>query len=310
MAAVTAAVGVAAVGYGLQANAASRARKDARNAAGAAGAAAQEQQAAAQRQFDTISQEGNELEARVVNAANRYSVQELNSLSSAVESQQKFIGEQERLLASVNPTLMEASQQALKLLRGEKASSLGPLEQQRQQQRQALQNSLRAQGLGDGSSAALNALSRFDSETANILNSAQQGQTNTLLQATLASNPNINASTSNLGALSSGYGNIANRETQARLSAGSARLGALSQAGQSVIQNAGAQYTGQVLQGQANAAYNNQMANMYGQIGGQALGMGLGGLMGGAKAPATPQSNGVTPGTFTGQSYTNYGNMA
>ncbi len=71
---------------------------------------------------------------------------------------------------------MEASQQALKLLRGEESSTLNPLKNQRAMQREKLLSQLREQ-LGPGaetSTAGMQALNRFDSETSNLLGGAQQ----------------------------------------------------------------------------------------------------------------------------------------
>ena len=256
---------------------------DAAAAAGAAaGQAAMAQQAEAKRQFNLINNQGKQLQTGVMNEARRYSVQELNAMNDSIALQERNIAQQERLMASIDPTLMEASQQALKLLRGESADSLAPLNNQRAAQRQQLQNSLRAQGLGDGSSASLNAIQKFDLETATLGNQAQQQQLGTLLGTTLSSRVDLGQSAGQLANIGSGYGAIGARNANLLAGVGTTRLGALSGAGQQLIGNAGAQFTGAVLQNQARAQqYQNQANQIYGLIG-QGIGAAIGGA-GGAK---------------------------
>lgn len=249
-------------------------------AGGAAGQAAVAQQAEAKRQFDLINKAGENLQRDVMGAANKYSVQELNALSQGLEVQQRNIAQQEKLMASIDPTLMEASQQALRLLRGESASSLDPLNNQRAQQRQQLQNSLRAQGLGDGSSAALNALNKFDSESAMLSNQAQQQQLGTLLGTTLNSRVDLGNSAGQLANLGQGFGNIGARNANLLAGVGTTRLGALSGAGQQLIGNAGAQFTGAVLQNQARAQSAQNQANQIYGIVGKGIGAAIGSAMG------------------------------
>lgn len=307
MAAVTAAVGVAAVGAGIQANAASKARKSARASADAAGAAAMKQEEAAQTNFNRIDAQGQTLQNQVMNEAKQYSIQELNALDQSLGVQQRNIAQQEKLMASIDPTLMEASQQALKLLRGERVDSLTGANSARTQQRQQLQNSLRAQGFGDGSSAALNALQKFDLGTAGM----EQQQLQALLGTTLNSRVDLGASAGQLAGLGQAYGGIGSRNANLLAGIGNTRLGALSGAGQGLINSAGAQYTGATLRGQADAQYNTSQANMWGGIAGQAAGYGLAGAFGGyGKTTPTTTVPATAPGTSAGQSYNNYGNMA
>lgn len=280
--------------------------KAASAAAGAAGQAAVAQQAEAKRQFNLINSQGQQLQNDVMREAKQYSVQELNALSQGLEVQQRNIAQQEKLMANIDPTLMEASQQALRLLRGESASSLDPLNKQRQAQRQQLQNSLRAQGLGDGSSAALNALNKFDMETAGLANQAQQQQLGTLLGTALNSRVDLGASAGQLANLGQGFGAIGARNASLLGNVGTTRLGALSGAGQQLIGNAGAQFTGAVLQNQARAqSYQNQANQITGLVG-TGLGAGIGFLAGG---PMGAMAGGQVGGQ-AGQSYKNYGSIA
>lgn len=313
MGVVTAGLIVAGVAAGASAIQAKQQRIAATRAADAAAGAAVAQQGAAGKQFNYLDKESQAISQQALNASKQYNVQELNALDSALAQQQTYVQKQQQLLDAVDPTLMEASKQALSLLGGQKAASLGPLENQRAQQRQALQNSLRSQGLGDGSSAALNALGKFDSETANILGSAQQSSLNTLLGTTVASNPNINASTSNLAAIGQGYGALGARNAQTITNAGAARLGALSGAGTQVINNAGAQYVGDNLKQQAAAAQYGANAQMFGNVAGQAAGYSLGNYFG--NNTTNPNTNPNQQNMFSNYSYnlpannTDYGKM-
>jgi hypothetical protein len=100
----------------------------------------------------------------------------LLQLDKDIASQDRNLVRQEQLISQIDPTLIEASQQALKLLRGEQSSTLAPIERQRQQQRQTLLNTLREQ-LGPGaetSTAGIQALTKFDSDSNNLLSNQQQ----------------------------------------------------------------------------------------------------------------------------------------
>lgn len=258
-------------------NAAIKAQK---RAASAAGKAAEAQQAMSKEQFDLINKEGLALQQGVMQEAGRYSVQELNALDQSLAVQQRNIANQERLMAAIDPTLMEASQQALKLLRGEESSTLNPLKSQQASQRQALVNQLRSQGIGENSSAGLNALARFDQQAAMTNSQAQQSQLGTLLGTTLNSRVDLGASAGQLAGLGGAYGSIGARNAGLLGNVGTTRLGALSGAGQNLIQNAGAQFTGTVLSNQAQANGYNQQAGqvlgLAGTLGGAYLGGGLG----------------------------------
>lgn len=270
-------------------------------AAAGAGAAAVAQQREARRQFDLINSQGQQLQDGVMKEAKAYSVQELNALSQGLDVQQRNIANQERLMASIDPTLMEASQQALRLLRGESASSLDPLNNQRQAQRTQLQNSLRSQGLGDGSSAALNALNKFDMESAGLANQAQQQQLGTLLGTTLNSRVDLGASAGQLANIGQGFGAIGARNASLLGGIGTTRLGALSGAGQQLIGNAGAQFTGSVLANQARAQSAQNQSNQIIGLVGTGIGAAIGGAGGAAKASSGGGGGG---GSYVDQNYT------
>lgn len=110
----------------------------------------------------------------IINRAN--SPQELRALTQSLENQQQSISRQQELFASIDPAVMEASQQALQLLQGEEARSLAPLKKERASQRRALVDRLREQ-LGPGaetSTAGMQALNSFDDDTSALLSNAQQ----------------------------------------------------------------------------------------------------------------------------------------
>jgi hypothetical protein len=177
----------------------------------------------------------------------------LASFDQSIAQQDKNLSRQEQLISQLDPTIIEASQQALKLLRGEKSQTLGPLEQQRATQREKLISSLREQ-LGPGaetSTAGIQALNKFDSETSQIMNGAQQSALSLLGGVSgqfSAQRPDMAREISALSAFNQGKTDLQFRQAQA-----------LSNARQGVTQNAGAQYTGDVIQGQSNASFGKSL---------------------------------------------------
>jgi hypothetical protein len=246
MAAVTAAVAGAVVVAG------SVAQADAsRKAARAAGKAAQAQKSEAQRQFDIL--EGRADEA--LEAAE--SPQELAALTSALNQQQASNDKQAQLFAALDPAISAASEQALQLLQGQEAKSLDPIRKSRERQRTKLLNRLREQ-LGPGaetSSAGIQALNQFDTQTGETLFGAQQqslGQLFGMGQSGAANRGALNQGIGQLANISGGFGNIAARRSGA-INAGS---GFLAQAGQQQVGAAGADFVKDQLtaQGQAQVA--------------------------------------------------------
>lgn len=133
--------------------------------AGAAGSAAKSQQMEARRQYQEIKG----ITDQAVSSG-------IAQFETDIKNQEKNLARQEQLISQLDPTIIEASQQALRLLRGDNSSTLAPLQRQRDMQRQKLVNSLREQ-LGPGaetSSAGMQALTAFDSETSNLFAGAQQ----------------------------------------------------------------------------------------------------------------------------------------
>lgn len=148
---------------------------------------------------------------------------EINRLEDAYKANANEMARRERILASADPALIEAGNQALALLQGKEAQGLDPLKRQRAKQRQQLEAQLR-QRLGSGyaeSSAGIQALSAFDEATDTALSQAQQASLGQLLgvaQTSSAQNTLLPVS-SQFGNLASLRGNISQREASALLGA-------------------------------------------------------------------------------------------
>jgi len=248
------------------------AQQGANRAANAAGNAANAQLEEARRQSQRAEQLGADLQTQVrdLSAA---TPQELAAFERSIQSASNLVARDKKLLDAIDPALMEASTQALQLLRGDDAAALGPVKAQRAMQRQQLLRTLREQ-MGPGaetSSAGQKALQQFDMETTSLMNQVQQGTLSMLLgtaqtqraQSAQSTGAEINAF-QNAGI---GFGNISNRQTQAALGAGIATLGAVTGTGQSITQSAGAPFVQAQLQGQAQQAMGNQLTNVGATVG-------------------------------------------
>lgn len=223
-------------------------------AADAAGGAAMAQQEEARRQYGELK-----------GITDKATVAGLATYDKALTSQETNLARQEKLISQIDPTVIEASQQALKLLRGEQSSTLGPLKQQRDLQRQKLVNSLREQ-LGPGaetSSAGMQALTKFDTETSNIFNGAQQ-QAIQNLGSTFGQ---FNSGRPDMLREATGLGQLG--RARADLQFDQAKL--LSSFGQPLIQSAGAQFVGDQMRGQAQQSFGNALMGGGMQLGSSAL---------------------------------------
>lgn len=220
----------------------------------------------------------------------------LMDMDKAMGLQEKNLSRQEQLVSQIDPTIIEASQQALRLLRGEQSSTLNPLKAQRDQQRQKVVNMLREQ-LGPGaetSTAGIQALTRFDSETSNIMAGAQQqalsglggvaGQFNSVrpdMFREIMGFGSMGQQKYGMRAAESGFmSDWANQE--ANFGMQGANL--LNTAANPMYQSAGAGYVSSAMRGQQAASFGQQALGM--AVGG-AIGGKDGALaMGGAKKPA------------------------
>ena len=236
-------------------------------------AAMAQQEMARQTRQDVLAQgKKGELEAarieREAMSLAEASPQELAALSRSYSSAEGALNREERLLASIDPALMEASSQALKLLRGETADVNKPLNDMRNSQRQELVNSLRGQyGPGaESSSIGQKALQQFDMESNSMFQQNQQGSlANVFGIASSDFGARAQRGIAGLQQVGQGYGALQERKLNTRLNvgdktlnAGNASLAALAGTSAQMIQSAGAQYTGEALRGQAQQSLVNR----------------------------------------------------
>lgn len=206
--------------------------------AGAAQGAAMAKQAEARRQY-----------AEIKKITDQATSSGMAQFEKDIANQERNLSRQEQLISQLDPTIIEASQQALRLLRGEEAASLGPIKNQRAQQRQKLVNSLREQ-LGPGaetSTAGIQALTRFDSETGNLMSGAQQSALSglgSLSQQFTSQRPDMLREIMGRSEFGQGGSNLLFKQA-----------GMLSGQGQSLIDTAGAEFTGDAIRGQQRAAF-------------------------------------------------------
>jgi hypothetical protein len=241
---------VAAIGAGayLQNEGSKRAANAAQNAANA-------QSEAAQRAYNDTK-----------GLTDRATVAGMLSYDKDIANQERQLARQEQLISQIDPTIIEASQQALRLLKGESTSTLNPLKNQRDMQRQKLVNSLREQ-LGPGaetSTAGIQALTRFDGESGNMYASAQQ------------------QALGNMGAVASSFNSVRpdmTRDIAARSNYGQGganlmmnQAQILQGANAPLIQSAGANSVGAMMQGQAQQQFGNSLMNMGTTMAGSWLG--------------------------------------
>lgn len=281
---------IAGAGVAVAAGSAALGAVQGAEAAGAKGRAGQAQEAFAREQLDFARQSQAKAEA-----AAEPSAQELAQLQKQIDVTDRSIARQEELLKAVDPALIEASQQALKLLKGEASSSTQPLERARQRQRQQLENRLREQ-LGPGfetSSAGIEALGRFDTETADAVQGAQQqalGGITNFLASSSKFRPDVGQMTSMTAIPQSTIADIARRKT-------AAAIGGLN------VAQMGLSQTGAMGSADMAAAYGHEAAasaaSGFGKLGGTAAGIGLGmmkGDSGGGLPTASPTGGGPSLG--------------
>lgn len=270
----------------------------------AGGSAADAAQSAADAQLKAAL-EGLQFQKETQAKALQYaqaSPQELASIQSILNLQEQTIqkGEQaleadKELLASVDPALKEAGVQALQLLKGQEAASVGVARTSRELQRQRLQETLKNR-LGAGyetSTAGAQALAAFDQQTTEVLQNAQDQTLGRLLGISAQVRPDLAGkaaglytAAANIGSIGlSGLQNIQARQVNA-ITGNKVDYGDL-------IANAGAPYVGDY--------YKNQnLGNIFGGL----AGIG-GGVLGKAAAGKFGGSGGTNPvpGNQAGEPY-------
>lgn len=207
-------------------------------------------------------------------AAAEPSIAEMRQLERSIALNDKDIARKERLIASSDPALIEAGQQALALLRGQEAAILSPLKNQRAKERAKLDERLRAQ-LGTGyetSTAGLQALAAFDEASNNVYANAQQQSLAQLLGVAqnTSSQYGLQNNISNAANISNVYGNQSNR-----------RVSAINQ---TPITAVGAQFAGDLANAQFQQATMNNLLN----LGVQGASTYFGAQSGASKNPSAP----------------------
>jgi hypothetical protein len=243
-------MGAAVAGLGIKAS-------GQRKAASAAGKAAQAQEAAAGRQQELAQAAAD-------------SPQQLAAIERQLGVQEKSLARQEKLAAAIDPVTLEASQQALGLLRGEESRSLDPIRKQRQRQRNALLDSLR-ENLGPGaesSSAGLQALRNFDLQTSDQLAGAQSGALSQIFGiAQGGQDQRFAQQAAGFGQAAQGFGQIASRKLQA-----------VTGTGQGIIGSAGSQFVSKQLRAQSQSQIGSDIFKGAAGVAGGLFGGGDGGL--------------------------------
>lgn len=247
----------------------------ARESGRAAQAAAVSQADAAQRERGAATSLSDSINADLMDLS-KASPQELNSLQTAYDSSMRQLDREERMIAALDPSILEASQQALKLLRGDTAAVNNPLMGARNAQRQQLLNSLRSQyGPGaESTSIGQRALSQFDMESNSMF---AQNQQNSLSQLFGIANTDLGGrtqrATQNFMPIAQGYGNLQERQMQARQAGGQGQLSAFMGTNAGIMNTAGSRYVGQAIQGQALQSTGQQWQQSDSQMAGGMMGM-------------------------------------
>lgn len=230
----------------------------------AAGQAANDQAAMSQRMLN--AQNANiGVGRRELNAS---TVAGLASLDRDIANQERNLSRQEQMISQLDPTIIEASQQALKLMRGEDASTLAPLKRQREMQRQKLLSSLREQ-LGPGaetSTMGIQALNRFDAETSNIFSGAQQQALSNLGSVSTqfsSQRPDMLREIAGL----SGFGQQKYQMGLNKANYSLGVIGAMNGGNAQHLQSAGAGQVSAMMAGQQQNAWGNQLAQSATQMG-------------------------------------------
>jgi len=254
-----------------------------RGAADAAGLASMAQLRQARESRDAIMGESARGERDIMSLA-QATPAELQAQEQALAMGGKQLAADERLLASIDPALMEASQKALSMLRegyqspqsGRVPAAYAPFEAQRQAERQKLVNSLQSQyGPGaETSSIGSKALREFD--LAGATQSAQFGMQQD--QQNYGRFQDAFQGASNLANLLGGQrqgidlqargfnqigtaGIFQNRMLNSRTGLHGSSLAALSGAQAPLIQSAGAPYVAQQARAQGQTAFMQNLVN-------------------------------------------------
>lgn len=231
--------------------------------------------------------------------------QELNILGQQYKAASQNLSQQQQLMSSIDPALMEASKQALAIMQGGTSAATQPMFALRNQQRQQLVASLQNQyGPGaESTSIGQQALQQFDMQTQNM----QTGQLGNMMNmAETGGGPGLNNAINSLSQVGSGYNAIQSRQVNAALGTQ-----------QNMVNTAGAPYVGQTLGGQGMASLGDGVMNagttllgsMYGKGGGNTYNFGNTGTGTGQLAPWGGGGNNAMNGQLPA-SNSDFGNTA
>lgn len=217
--------------------------------ANAAGRAARAAEYEARRQRGELITEGRRIESEAMKLAEA-GPQELRAFELSLQGAEKQLEQDSKLLAAIDPALMEASGQVLKLLRGEQSGVGNAMGNDRARQREALVNTLRQQ-LGPGaetSTAGMKALSQFDSESATLGANNQSNSLATLF-GVINSRPGMEKGVGLASQAGANYGGIATRMANTKLNAGNVFMQAMVGGNAGVNQTVGSEYTADLIRG-------------------------------------------------------------
>ena len=207
-------------------------------------------------------------EARLVRdravAAAKGDGSEIENIQRFIQNTEQSLGSQRRQLARQEEVLAASNPELIKLIQGQESSTLAPLRNQRNQQRQALLNRLRSQ-LGPGaetSTAGIQALNQFDMQTDTILSQSQQSSIGQLFGVSQGFEGLAGQSLGRAGSFGQQFGGAAtlfgNRSS--RIS------NAESGTGSQIVGLAGAEFVGDLVtaqqQGEGNRALINTAASV------------------------------------------------
>lgn len=254
--------------------------------------AALQQQAAATRQQQLGLTRADQMTSQMSQLASA-SPQELSAYGQTLEGASQQLQQQQALMDSIHPAVMEASNQILKVLQGGQTGIGNAVGMQRNAQRAQLINSLQAQyGPGaESTSIGQKALQQFDMGSA-TMQAQGQGTTLSNLMGVVDNQPNINSGLAGLSNAGANFGGIQQRQMGAVQSGGSAYLNALAGSGGGVIGSAGADQTSQLIKSGAQRQFFDNWSNSSMKFGQQMGGMGMGQASGGGGGGSGGSNNG------------------
>lgn len=266
-------------------------------------AMAQLAQAQAQQQYG--QQLGNQgMAATTPSATNIASQQQmLNNQNQTMAMAYSAYQRDLQLAQATNPAIISAGQNLSALLNGQSAPTLAPIQAQRQLQRNQLQQQLQQQ-YGPGyasSSAGIQALTQFDTQTSGLMANAQQTAVSALLGPVAGSNPNLVGASNQIGATMGGLGA---QTIQAGLGMQGMQMSGINSAQQWNTANSTTAYQG------APYASGMMMGNYYQGLGNTIMGGSMGSMMGGGGGAAQTGQQGMMANGYGAGAWGNAGEMA